>query len=89
MSSDIIEQALIAEAYESLAERPGDFVSIRRLREAIGPRVADLDGTLTRMYAEGTVNLTPQENQAWLTGADRAAGIACGGEVKHRMSWED
>ena len=59
------------------------------MREATAGRVADLDGTLTRMYSEGTVNLAPQSNQAALTEADRAAGIACGGEVKHRVSWED
>lgn len=87
--TDTIERGRIAEAYESLAEKPGAFISIRALREATVGRVADLDGTLRRMYADGWVNLVPQSNQAALAEADRAAGIVCGGEVKHRLSWED
>jgi hypothetical protein len=89
MSADAIDQGAIAEAYEDLAAGPGEFVSIRLLREAIGGRVADLDRTLVGMYREGLINLTPQENQFALTPADRAAAVRCGGEDKHRMSWED
>jgi hypothetical protein len=84
-----IEAGIIAEAYEELAPAPGEFVSIRALREALGGRVPDLDRTLVGMYQDGTINLTPQENQFALTAADRAAAVRCGGEDKHRMSWED
>ena len=80
---------LIAEAYEDLAPAPGEFVSIRALREALAGRVPNLDRVLVGMYRAGEVNLTPAEDQMSLTPADRAAGIPCGGEVKHRMSWED
>jgi hypothetical protein len=89
MSADAIDQGAIAEAYEGLAPRPGEFVSIRLLREALGGRVADLDRTLVGMYQAGEINLAPQENQMMLTPADRAAAVRCGGEDKHRLSWED
>lgn len=86
--TDIIERGAIAEAYEALAEGPGAFVSVLALRERLAGRVADLDAILTGMYAEGIVNLTPQSDQAALTEAERAAAVRCGGEDKHRMSWE-
>lgn len=89
MSTDTIQRGAIAEAYEDLAAAPGEFVSIRALREALAGRVTDLDRTLVRMYSEGTINLTPQENQMALTPCERAAAVKCGGEEKHRMSWED
>jgi hypothetical protein len=84
-----VEIGIVAEAYEELAAGPGEFISIRALREVIGGRVADLDRTLVGMYREGLINLTPQENQFALTPADRDAAVKCGGEEKHRMSWED
>ena len=87
--ADAIERGAIAEAYEGLAPGPGEFVSIRLLREALAGRVQGLDRALTEMYQAGEINLTPQENQMMLTAADRAAAVRCGGEDKHRMSWED
>lgn len=87
--TDTIERGLIAEAYENLAERPGAFVSVLALRQRLAGRVRNLDATLTGMYREQVINLAPQSNQMALTEAERAAGIACGGEVKHRMAWED
>jgi len=87
--ADAIELGLIGEAYEDLAGFAGEFVSIRALREALGGRVPDLDRTLTEMYQAGEINLAPQENQFALTPADRAAAVRCGGEDKHRLSWED
>lgn len=89
VSADAIARGLIGEAYEALAAGPGAFVPVLALRRALGGRVADLDGTLVRMHSEGEVNLVPQENQMMLTPADRAAAVRCGGEDKHRMSWED
>jgi hypothetical protein len=92
MSTATIEASalgLIAEAYEDLAPAPGEFVSIRALREALGGRVPNLDRALVGMYREGLINLTPAEDQMRLDPADRAAGIPCGGEIKHRLSWED
>ena len=86
---DTIERGAIAEAYEDLATGPGEFVSIRLLREALAGRVPGLDRALTEMYQAGEINLTPQENQFALTPADRAAAVRCGGEDKHRLSWED
>jgi hypothetical protein len=63
-------------------------VSVLALRQRLAGRVADLDATLTGMYREGIVNLTPQSAQSALTEAERAAAVWCGGEAKHRMSWE-
>jgi hypothetical protein len=80
---------LIAEAYLGLAEADGGFVSIRLLRAALAGRVPGLDRALVGMYQAGEINLAPQENQMMLTPADRAAAVRCGGEDKHRLSWED
>jgi hypothetical protein len=86
--TDTIERGVIAGAYLGLAGNDGEFVSLRLLRDALGGAARNLDETLVGMYAEGMINLVPAENQMALTPADRAAGIRCGGEVKHRMSWE-
>ena len=88
-STETIAQGLIAEAYEDLADEAGrEFVSIRLLRERLAGRVEGLDAILVGLYQRQEVNLVPQENQMALTPADRAAAVRCGGEDKHRMSWE-
>jgi hypothetical protein len=86
-SADAIAKGRIAGAYLDLAGHPGQFASIRELREAL-PGV-DLDAILIRMYCAGEVNLIPESAQQTLSEADRRAAVRCGGEDKHWMSWED
>jgi hypothetical protein len=79
--------ARVTAAYRALAAAPGDFVSLRDLRERLAdiPRPA-LDGALAAMFSAQRVNLVPQDNQQALTAADRASALRLGGEYKHLMS---
>jgi hypothetical protein len=79
--------ARVTAAYRALAAAPGDFVSLRDLRERLAdiPRPA-LDGALAAMFTAQRVNLVPQDNQQALTAADRASALRLGGEYKHLMS---
>lgn len=86
--TETIAKGRIAEAYLGLAGRAGEYVRIRELRERLAG-LQGLDAILIRMYREQEINLVPQSNQRALTPADRAAAVRCGGEDKHRMSWND
>jgi hypothetical protein len=85
--TDAITKGRIAGAYLDLAAGPGEFVSIRALRESLPG--AGLDAALIALYCDGEVNLIPESAQQSLSEADRRAAIRCGGEDKHLMSWED
>lgn len=87
-SADAIAKGRIAGAYLDLAGHPGQFASIRELRELL-PGTGDLDAILIAMYCDGEVNLIPESAQQSLSEADRRAAVRCGGEDKHWMSWED
>jgi hypothetical protein len=71
-------------AYSSLADRPGDWVGLRRLRAAL-PDIAraDLDRELVRLYQDPGVSIIPEENQKTLTDADRAASVRIGTKENH------
>jgi hypothetical protein len=86
--TDAITKGRIAGAYLDLAAGPGEFVSIRALRERLAG-VEGLDAILIAMYAAQEINLIPESAQQSLSEADRRAAVRCGGEDKHWMSWED
>lgn len=73
-------------AYARLAARPGAWVGLARLREALPalPR-ADFDEALLGLALLPHVELIPEVNQKALTEADRAAAIHVGGEDKHLL----
>lgn len=81
--------ARVEAAYRALADRAGDFVKVRELRERLTdiPRSA-LDAALESMFTAGRVNLVPQSNQQALTAADRESALRIGGEHKHLISIE-
>jgi hypothetical protein len=81
--------ARVEAAYRALADRGGDFVKLRELRERLTdiPRTA-LDAALESMFTAGRVNLIPQSNQQALTAADRESALRIGGEDKHLISIE-
>jgi len=74
-------------AYDMLAFRPGAWVGLARLREAL-PDVArqDFDSALLRLDLMPHVYLIPEANQKALTDSDRLAAIHVGGEDKHLLS---
>lgn len=76
-------------AYATLVDRPGGWVGLRRLRDAL-PDVSrsDLDQELTRLYRVPGVSLIPEENQKTLTDGDRAAALRIGGKDNHVMAIE-
>ncbi|OZG29963.1 hypothetical protein BH683_006120 [Williamsia sp. 1138] len=74
----------IVEAYRSLAAKPGAWVSLRRLRPALGDIERDvLDDALRSLYTRPGITLIPEENQKSLTPEDRAAAVSIGGQNKH------
>jgi hypothetical protein len=77
----------VEDAYLALASRGQALVKLRELRGRLAdvPR-ADLDATLTELYAARRVNLIPQSSQQALTAADREAAVRVGGEYKHLIS---
>lgn len=82
-------EQLVREAYARLAQRPGGWVALVRLRAEIPqlPHV-ELDAVLRRMYSIPGVHLIPEENQKVLTGDDRSAAVAIGDQDKHLIAIE-
>ncbi len=77
----------IESAYDSLVGRRGGWVSLTRLRGALGgiPR-DELDDALRQLSRRPQVYLIPEANQKILTPEDRAAAVELGGEAKHLLS---
>jgi hypothetical protein len=73
-------------SYDELASRPGAWVGLARLREALPdlPR-QEFDEALLQLDLLPHVSLIPEANQKALTAADRAAAIHVGGEDKHLL----
>ena len=80
---------LVQSTYESLASRPGAWVSLTRLRGAL-PDVSrhEMDEALRRLQLQTQTYLIPEANQKILSAADREAAIHIGGEDKHLLSIE-
>jgi hypothetical protein len=79
----------IRSAYETLAARPGAWVSLTRLRDALSLLSRDeVDEALLKLGLQPRTYLIPEANQKTLTAADREAAIHIGGEDKHLLSIE-
>ncbi|OMC36950.1 hypothetical protein A5740_05805 [Mycobacterium sp. GA-1841] len=76
-------------AYSGLAARPGGWVSLRSLRQAVPelPRPT-VDAALISLYQQPGVSLIPEENQKVLTPADRDAAVKIGNQDKHLIAIE-
>ncbi|MEO6087195.1 MAG: hypothetical protein ABIQ18_29190 [Umezawaea sp.] len=81
--------AEIRAAYDALVSRPGAWVNLSRLREALPHLTRDeVDGALLRLNLEPWAYLIPEANQKTLSEADREAAVHFGGEDKHLLSIE-
>ena len=79
----------LRDAYDSLASRPGAWVNLTRLRDAL-PHLSrdEVDEALLRLDLEPWAYLIPEANQKMLSETDRDAAIHVGGEDKHLLSIE-
>ncbi|MFC8847713.1 MULTISPECIES: hypothetical protein [unclassified Micromonospora] len=79
--------ARVVSAYRALADAPGAWVSLRRLRPFFAdvPR-EDLDESLRRLSRSDGVAIAPESNQKTLTGADIAAALRLGGQDNHLLA---
>ncbi|WP_431973270.1 hypothetical protein [Micromonospora haikouensis] len=79
--------ARVVSAYRALADAPGAWVSLRRLRPFFAdvPR-EDLDEALRRLSRSEGVAIAPESNQKTLTGADIAAALRLGGQDNHLLA---
>ncbi|MCY1141843.1 hypothetical protein OWR29_27925 [Actinoplanes sp. Pm04-4] len=79
--------ARIAGTYRALADEPGAWVSLRRLRPFFAdvPR-AELDEALGELSDSGRANIVPESNQQTLTAADRDAALRLGGQENHLLA---
>ncbi|MGC4886200.1 hypothetical protein [Micromonospora sp. NBC_01392] len=80
-------EARVVSAYRALADEPGAWVSLRRLR----PFFADvsrehLDEALRGLSRSDGVSIAPESNQKTLTEADRAAALRLGGQENHLLA---
>jgi hypothetical protein len=83
------DQARVQEGYDKLANTPGAWVALVRLRAEL-PDVGhhELDDTLRRMYRIPGVHLIPESNQKVLTDDDRQAAVVIGEQHKHLIAIE-
>lgn len=76
-------------AYAGLTTRPGGWVSLLRLRQAVpGLPRPTVDAALINLYQQPGVSLIPEENQKVLTPADREAAVEIGNQDKHLIAIE-
>ncbi|EON33145.1 hypothetical protein GTC6_08999 [Gordonia terrae C-6] len=80
----------IAAAYHARAAAAGDFVLVTDLRADL-PGISDeiFDTTMVEFQREPGVSLIPQEDQALLTPADRAAAVVVGTQPCHLFAIEE
>ncbi|WFE33150.1 hypothetical protein [Micromonospora sp. WMMD975] len=79
--------ARVVSACRALADEPGAWVSLRRLRPFFAdvPR-DDLDEALRRLSREPGVTIAPESNQKTLTEADIRAALRLGGQENHLLA---
>lgn len=76
-------------AYQMIAHRPGDLVSLADLRDRLGDLApADVDAALRRLHRRRGVALVPEANQKTLDARTRAAAVVIGDQPKHAISME-
>ncbi|MDI9893552.1 hypothetical protein QM797_02335 [Rhodococcus sp. IEGM 1381] len=79
----------IRAAYEALASRPGAWVGLRLLREALSDVGREsLDTALVELQQHEGVSLIPEENQKTLTDEDRLAAVLVGTQLTHLLAIE-
>jgi hypothetical protein len=79
-------EARIRKAYTAVAARPGAWVMLSRLREAIGAADrADVDAALVRLNRTPDVHIIPESNQKALTAVERAAAVSIGNQDRHAI----
>lgn len=77
----------IRSAYSTLSGRPGDYVMLEDLRQALPDvRRADLDSALVELNRHREVSLIPESNQKVLTDTQRAAAVSIGNQFKHLIA---
>lgn len=80
---DTTEDRIIA-AYRQLAERPGQLVSLVRVRAELADIArAEQDWALKTLDRARTLYLEPNPNRKAITAEERAAAIQVGSEAKH------
>ncbi|MFW0792173.1 MarR family transcriptional regulator [Gordonia sp. CPCC 205515] len=80
----------IRTAYAALASRPGAWVSVSALRDALSDvDTATLDETLVELQRTPGVSLIPQEDRALLTDDERAAAVIVGTQTCHLFAIEE
>ncbi|MEU4661125.1 hypothetical protein ACWEOR_03950 [Micromonospora chalcea] len=79
--------ALIRQAYHELAAKPGDYVMLADLRDALSdlPR-PEFDAALVTLNRERGVHLVPESNQKVLKPQERAAAVTIGNQDKHLVA---
>ncbi|MBL7256213.1 hypothetical protein [Paractinoplanes lichenicola] len=74
-------------AVRALAEKPGDWVGLRRLRPFFADVPRDeLDEALRQLSDRGAVTIVPESNQRTLTAADHEAALRLGGQENHLLA---
>ena len=77
----------IVSAYDALAEEPGAWVSLTRLRPFLADQPVEVvDDALRRLGRDPGVNIVPESNQKMLTDADRRAALHIGGQDAHLLA---
>ncbi|MDF6101168.1 MULTISPECIES: hypothetical protein [Gordonia] len=89
-SSTVDPRDQIAAAYRARAATAGDFVLVTDLRADL-PGMSDevFDATMVEFQRAPGVSLIPQEDQALLTPADRAAAVTVGTQPCHLFATEE
>ncbi|MBT0565729.1 MarR family transcriptional regulator [Williamsia sp. CHRR-6] len=84
-TADAIE--LVRATYRRLAPHAGAWVPLAQVRDVLGELSRDsLDAALRDLERQREVGLIPQEDQARLTAADRAAAVTVGTQTCHLLS---
>jgi hypothetical protein len=79
-------EARIRAAYWQLAQAPGDWVGLAKVRSLLdGTPTEEVDDALRRLVRQPDVDIAPETDQRQLTPADRAAAVHIGGRENHLL----
>lgn len=86
-AADLDMEARIRTTYAAVAPRPGAWVMLSRLRDALGAADrAAVDAALIRLNRSPDVQVVPDSNQKVLTDAERAGAVRIGNQDRHAIS---